>query len=114
MSDWFTLVCANTLQEAFDHLKEKHKDFEGFDFDGQGHAACMIYHGNAGATILFSYDEVLAHFICHEVTHATNALLTRSGIPLTDSTDEVYAYHNSMLFTFVTDFFKENKVKVKI
>lgn len=67
-----------------------------------------------GALVLFRHGNLQASYICHEVSHASRAMLQHIGIPLSDDTDEVYAYHNDMLFRFCVQFMKKNKLKIKL
>jgi hypothetical protein len=80
---------------------------------GRTTALCII-EANRSCTLLFKASSLCASTICHEVTHATNAMLDYIGIKLTNSTDEVYAYHNDMLFRKVCKFLEANKVTVPL
>lgn len=114
MDDNLVLVVSNSINESIEYLKAIYDEMKGVHIDTVDHAACMLQVDRIGCIMLFNYDSIEAYIICHEVGHVTNRLFGLAGIPLTDSTDEAYCYHNSMLFKMVAAFFKENNIKIRI
>lgn len=114
LADNLILVVSNSINESVEYLKAIFDEMDGVEIEAVNHDACMVQIDCLGCVMMFNYDSVDAYIICHEVGHVTNRLFGMAGIPLTDSTDEAYCYHNSMLFKMATDFFKENNIKVRI
>ena len=115
--DNFVVVVANDLKEGFDLLKSENDILKEYEFPEEHNgceAVCFPQTENFGVAVIFKYKRLKASFIVHEVTHATNAVLLNVGIELNDSTDEIFAYHNDMLFRFCTEFMKENNLRIKI
>jgi len=109
------VVVAEDLTQAIACYNEEFKN--PLDIP-KGIASCTglcIVEPNGACILLFKYDKLCASLICHEVTHATNAMLSHIGVQkVTNSTDEVFAYHNDMLFRKVAEFLLEHGVAVPL
>ena len=108
------IVVAESLTQAVARYNQEFEnELEVPKHIGQMTALC-IARPNGACILLFKSDSLAASTICHEVTHATNFMLSHIGIKLTNSTDEVYAYHNDMLFRKVGEFLKEHEITVPL
>jgi hypothetical protein len=105
----------NDIGEVLEQIKKEYTGLEEIEFGGYGNPQARVYlKREYGAILIFSKKYVTGSVICHEVTHITNAFFEWMGIPLTDATDEAYAYHNDWMFTLVVETLKEMKAKVRI
>lgn len=115
--DAFVVVVANDLEEGFELIKSNYSVLKHYKFPEEHNdceAICWPQTFDFGVAVIFKFKNLQASYIVHEVTHATYAILKSIGLALNDGTDEVFAYHNDMLFRLCIAFMKENKLKVKI
>lgn len=115
--DVFYIVVANTILEGFELIQSVDKKLKEYEFPAQKQncgAVCMPLPERGIISVFFTFNDLQAFYFCHEATHATHAVLQYIGLELNDATEEVYAYHNDMLFRHCAGFMKENKLKVKI
>lgn len=109
------VVVAEDLTQAIARYNEEFKDALDIPKDIARCTGLCIVQPNGACVLLFKYDKLCASLICHEVTHATNAMLSHIGVQkVTNSTDEVFAYHNDMLFRKVAQFLLANEVVVPL
>lgn len=108
------VVVADTLEEAAVAFGKRFKSNQFSLSDCKGATALCVVEENRACALLFALPSLCASTICHEVTHATNAMLTHIGIELDNSSDEVYAYHNDMLFRKVAQLLEKHKITIPL
>ncbi len=108
------VVVADTLEEAGAAFKKRFKSRQFSKSDCKGATALCIVEKNRACALLFALPSLCASTICHEVTHATNAMLTHIGIELDNGSDEAYAYHNDMLFRIVAKLLEKHKITIPL
>lgn len=109
----FVVVVADTLELARQAFNKRfpRKPMPA-DSVVEGSTAICNVEDNRDCALFFTYSTICSSTICHEVTHATNAMFDHIGIRLDDSSDEAYAYHNDMLFRFVAQFLEKHKITI--
>jgi hypothetical protein len=115
--DIFYIIVANDIKEGFELLKTLDSNLKDYclpEANERCPAICWPNPLEFGVAVLFKYQYLKASYITHEVSHATHAILQHIELKLNNETDEVYAYHNDMLFRYCTDFMKENKLRIKV
>ena len=115
--DNFYIVIANDVTEGFELLQTVTKKLDEYEIphsQKECPAVCLPLPAGGVVAVFFTFKDLQSYYICHEVSHATHHILQFIGLKLTDDTDEVYAYHNDMLFRYCIDFMKENKLRIKI
>ena len=108
------IVIADTLEEAGQAFGRRFKSRQFSMSDCKGATALCVVEENRSCALLFALPCLCASTICHEVTHATNAMLTHIGIDLDNSSDEVYAYHNDMLFRKVAKLLVKHNMTIPL
>ena len=108
------VAIADTLEEAGAAFTRRFKS-EHFSMAAcKGANALCVVEENRACALLFALPSLCASTICHEVTHATNAMLTHIGIELDSSSDEAFAYHNDMLFRKVAQLLEKHKITIPL
>lgn len=108
------VVVADTLEEAGAAFTKRYHSDKLSPSDCKGANALCVVEENRACALLFALPSLCASTICHEVTHATNAMLDHIGIKLDDSSDEAYAYHNDMLFRMVAKLLEKHKIQIPL
>jgi len=108
------IVVADTLEEAAVAFGKRFKSNQFSMSDCKGANALCVVEENRACALFFALPSLCASTICHEVTHATNAMLTHIGVELDNSSDEVYAYHNDMLFRKVAQLLVKHKITIPL
>ena len=73
------------------------------NFDSRGTTFTSI---NGGSTIVWLPNTKDKSIVMHELLHATIDIMRRTGVPLTEETEEAYAYELQYL---TNQFYKQNK-----
>ena len=73
------------------------------NFDSRGTTFTSI---NGGSTIVWLPNTEDKSIVMHELLHATIDIMRRTGVPLTEETEEAYAYELQYL---TNQFYKQNK-----
>lgn len=110
----FVVVVAEDLTQAIERYNQEFENELEVPKGIEQMTALCIARPNGACILLFKAKHLCASTICHEITHATNFMLSHIGVKLTNSTDEVYAYHNDMLFRKVGRFLTENAIIVPL
>jgi hypothetical protein len=110
----FVVVVADTLEEAVKHFGKHFKSKRVVVSDCKGANALCVVEDNGACAVLFALPALCGSLICHEITHATNAMLTHIGIELDNSSDEAFAYHNDMLFRKVAQLLEKHKITIPL
>lgn len=111
------LVCvvANTIQEGVALATAKTGvTFSNLtDADYRANGLC-ISRSNGSALLVFRFDKLSGALICHEATHVTNGMLDHIGLRWSPESDEVFAYHNELIFRIVAELLRANRIHIPL
>ncbi len=110
----FVVVVADTLEKARKKFNKKFPSHKIKRAACEGATALCMVEENRACSLLFALPTLCASTICHEVTHATNAMFDHIGISLDNGSDEAFAYHNDMLFRTVAELLKEHNITIPL
>lgn len=99
--EWSQLKAATKTVCDAEHFQELEKKIDAHGEQSFTKAVQFPFPG--GGSVVWARPDARLSTLVHEITHAAHHLLSRRDTPLSEDTEEVYAYLNEFLFKSLVD-----------